>query len=151
MARRGVRAVLFVVLSGVGFPGIAPVPANAAARPTLQVKPGKVSIGGKATVIGSHLRANEFVTVMLSLSRPSNGSTGALLGLGKVDGRGNLNTQVRIPVVTTCGAASVLVFTSQSGILARATVTLTGCTASKKASAPPPPPAPKKKPKRKKP
>jgi hypothetical protein len=122
----------------------APALARGSVQATLRVKPSTVSIGTTATLIGSHLKSNQFVTLMLSFPRTAKGPQGALLGLGRVDKHGKLTTRVRIPVVTYCGPASLLVFTAQSGIMARASLTLTGCKAGKKIVAPPPPPSPVK-------
>jgi hypothetical protein len=67
-----------------------------------------------------------------------------LLGATHADSRGNIRVKVTIPLVTTCGSASLYLISPQTGRHLRARFTVTGCKAGRNSGAPPPPPGPHK-------
>jgi hypothetical protein len=120
--------------------GAAPALASTGA-PQARVQPAKVAIRGKATVIASHLPPGALVTLLLAVPDLPRHRVERLLGATHADARGNMRVTVFIPIITTCGAASLYLVSAQTGQHLRARLTVTGCKAGKKGGAPPPPPS----------
>lgn len=117
------------------------IPASAATHaPRAQVRPARVAIQGHATVTASHLRPRVLVTLLLALPDLAKHRVEQLLGVTHADARGNIRVTVSIPLITTCGAASLYVISPQTAQHLRARFAVTGCRAGKQSAAPPPPP-----------
>lgn len=134
-AGRSFAVVAFALVAVGVFPqGVA-----AGARPWLQVIPNRVPIGGRATIVGSHLGSGRFVTLLLYV-RTGGKPFERFLGVARADGAGNVRAQVRMPLTTHCGAAAVYGLASRSSVTATASFTFTGCKAGSGVVPPPPPP-----------
>jgi hypothetical protein len=119
--------------------GTIPV-AAATPSPRAQVVPSKVAIRGKATVIASNLQPHATVTLLFAVPNLRSHRVERLLGITHADAHGSIRVTVSIPLVTTCGAASMYVVSALTPNNLRAGFTLTGCKAGAKRTAPPPPP-----------
>ena len=123
------------------------VSATAAPKsPQARVLPAKVAIKGHATVYASHLHPGAIVTLLFTVPDLASHRVARLLGAAHADARGNMRVSVSIPLVTTCGPASIYVIAAQTAQHLRARFNLTGCKASGKGAAPPAPPAGPSKP-----
>jgi hypothetical protein len=125
-----------LALALIALPGSA-----SASAVSLTVKPTKALDGSSITVTASHLQPNHYYTFMLV--GPKAKKDRALLGLGRADVHGRVNTLLKMPVILHCGKSTVYLFDSKH-VLAHAPVTITGCTLKKGPGAPPPAP-PKRK------
>src|SRR5438309_1932073 len=86
------------------------IPATAAtSTPRAQVLPSKVAIRGKATVIASNLQPHATVTLLFAVPDLKSHRVERLLGITHADANGKIRVTVSIPLVTTCGAASMYV------------------------------------------
>lgn len=121
------------------------LPARAAsADPTLRIKPTRVALRGHALVTASHLPPHALLTLLFAVPDLQRHRVERLLGATHADAHGNVRVTVTIPIVTTCGAASLYLFDLQTARKLRAGFTITGCTAGSKGAVPPPPPGPHK-------
>jgi hypothetical protein len=116
---------------------VLPLAAGAASKATLTVKPKKALDGSSITVNATHLRPNRFFTFMLV--GPKAKQDRRLLGSAETDSHGVISTRLKMPVILHCGKSSVYVLDTKH-ILARAKVTITGCTLKGKPGSPPPAP-----------
>jgi hypothetical protein len=139
--RHTLGAGLICLLASLGT--ALPVFASSSA-PRAQVVPSKVSIRGEATVIASHLQPGTTVTLLFAVPDLATHRVERLLGATHADAHGRVRVTVSIPLVTTCGPASLYVISAQTAQHLRARFTLTGCKATKQGGIPPPPPGPHK-------
>lgn len=116
---------------------VLPNTARAATHATLSVSPHKVLDGSRLAVRATRLQPRHYYTFLLV--GPKAKKDRALLGLGRADGRGHLAHTFNLPVILHCGKSTVYLFDVKR-VLARASVTVTGCTLKGKPGAPPPAP-----------
>ena len=116
----------------------------AAAGPETKVVPSRVALRGTAIVTATHLRPQTIVTLLLAIPDIRRHRVEKLLGATHADSRGNVRVAVTIPLMTTCGAASIYVITTQTAQHLRSQLTITGCKARSSRGGPPAPPSPRK-------
>ncbi len=118
----------------------------AAPAPSARVVPARATIRGKVTVIGTHLRPRSTIALLLAVPNLKVRRVERLLGATHADAKGNVRVTATIPLVTTCGSASIYLISNQAPTETRASFYLTGCSASGKKGAPPAPPTSPHKP-----
>ncbi len=106
----------------------------------LRVLPHRVAINGPATIVGSHLQADKFYSILFASPDLRKTAIKQFIGLAKTDSSGNFRLHVkRMPIVVHCGRAGVYALTARSSKIVGAHITMTGCTLSKPGKLPPPP------------
>ena len=122
-----------------------------AATPSLLVNPKRASIGHSVTLKGSHFPAKHYVTFLLAVpnaKHPLKNGEAFVQRVIKVAGNGTFKVQVKLPVLSHCGKATLYALQAQK-ISVGTQFTLTGCKLTGKQSPPPPPPSAPKKHKKK--
>lgn len=114
---------------------------HAAPGPSARLVPHRVSIGRSATLIASRLTPKRYYDLLLAVPNASKPRAERFITtVVKSDAHGNIRASIQLPILAICGAASLYLMAPQSVLAARASLTLTGCTASKRSTSPPPPP-----------
>jgi hypothetical protein len=126
-----------------------PVMARGALHGSVRITPGRVAIGKTVTLVGTHLPAKTYFSLILSVPNTARSPWKQFIPtLAKSSAQGSLRITFKVPVVPLCGPATVFVYATGTAQALKAPLTLTGCKRPS-AGAPPAPPAPPKKKKRK--
>ncbi len=119
---------------------VAGVSASSRTSTALRVLPARVAINGPATIMGTHLQALKFYSILFASPDLRKNATEQFIGLAKTDSSGNFRLHVkRMPIVVHCGRAGVYALTARSSKIIGTHITMTGCTLSKPGKLPPPP------------
>jgi hypothetical protein len=122
-----------------------PAMAKGGLRGSVHITPGKVAIGKTVTLIGTHLPAKTYFSLILSVPNTARSPWKTFIPtLAKSNAHGDLRIKFKLPVVPLCGPATVFVYASGTAQALKAPLTLTGCKRPS-AGAPPAPPVPPKK------
>jgi hypothetical protein len=116
---------------------VQPLTARAAGGATLTILPRKVLDGSRFYVRATRLKPKHYYTFMLV--GPKAKKDRALLGPVQSDAHGKLAAVLKLPIILHCGKSTVYLLDTKQ-VLARATVTVTGCTLKGGPGAPPPAP-----------
>jgi len=131
-----IAACLTLTLSGP----VAGASASSHQINALRVLPARVAINGPATVMGAHLQAHTFYSILFASPDLRKNAVRQFIGVAKTDSSGDFRLYVkRMPIVVHCGRAGVYALTARSSKIIGAHITMTGCTLSKPGKIPPPP------------
>ena len=141
--RRGTILIRAAVLAGaIALAAFSPARAGSL-HGTVRVVPGKVAIGKTVTLLGSHMPANTYFALIITVPTNSKSPWKQFIpSLAKTDSHGNMRVRFKMPVLPLCGPASLYVYAKAQALTA--SLTLTGCKAPRPVP-PPVPPKPKKK------
>ncbi len=116
------------------------VSASSHTSTVLRVLPARVAINGPATIMGSHLQAHQFYSILFASPDLRKTAIKQFIGVAKTDSSGDFRLYVkRMPIVVHCGHAGVYALTARSSKIIGTHITMTGCTLSKPGKLPPPP------------